>query len=443
MLMSRFGEADRRGHEALAVARAVGARVEEGHVLCTLGCCRAALGDHEGGIEIEREAVAIAEELADPDALDRAYANLGHLLLESGRLHEAAGLVFDNSVPGDDIWGVRQNGAAANSVEALIRLGRYEDAETLLVRSGDRGVGSCITAPSLLRAMVVIRRGRLEEAARALVIADEVTGRLTDVQCRGAFHVRRAELALVNGRPAEAYAHIERALALAAGTDDETVRPEMYALAVRALADQCEDARARGRRFDADKARLLALGFQQEARRLVTGHASTADGAHSAPAFAVTCGPSSRLEDPIPSSGPAARAWGETGEPHPATYAARLAEALLERRACGAATACAGVGAPAWSSGAPIAGADRRLAQRARIPLPDDAGTAASAAESTVAADLASHHGCSASWPPVAPSRDRRSALHQQRRSACVSACCGSSTSRIDEAGRIDQAHGG
>jgi DNA-binding CsgD family transcriptional regulator len=456
MLMSRFTEADRRGHEALAVARAVGARAEEGHVLCTLGCCRAALGDHDGGIEIEREAVAIAEELADPDALDRAYANLGHLLLESGRLTEAAGLVFDSSVPGDDIWGVRQNGAAANSVEALIRLGRYEDAETLLVRSGDRGVGSCITAPSLLRAMVVIRCGRLDEAGRALVVADEVTGRLTDVQCRGAFHVRRAELALVNGRPAEAYEDVERALALAAGTDDETVRPEMYALAVRALADQCEDARGRGRRVDTDKARLLALGFQQEARRLVTGPRQR--GGRCAPraaAFAVTCDAErSRLDGSDPDLwADAARAWVEAGEPRPATYARwRQAEALLGRRASRSrAVDCL---AEAWRASVqlgarPLRDQIERLAQRARIPLPDDRGTAASSPESTVAADLGlTRREVEVLGQLAAGRTDREIADLLFISKKTVSVHVSSLLRKLDvtnriEAGRIGQVHGG
>ena len=100
MLMSRFADAERRCHEALAVARAVGARAEEGHVLCTLGCCRAALGHYDEGIELVREAVAIAEELADPDALDRAYANLEPPAPRVRPAEEAAALVFDSVGPG-------------------------------------------------------------------------------------------------------------------------------------------------------------------------------------------------------------------------------------------------------------------------------------------------------------------------------------------------------
>ena len=67
-----------------------------------------------------------------------------------GRLEEGAALVFDCAAAGEALWGVRLNGAAGNSVEALLRLGRYDEAEALLDQTGDRGVGTCITAPSLL-----------------------------------------------------------------------------------------------------------------------------------------------------------------------------------------------------------------------------------------------------------------------------------------------------
>ena len=55
-----------RCHEAIAVAQAVGARAEEGHALNTLGCCRASLGHFDEGIDLVREALAIAEELGQP-----------------------------------------------------------------------------------------------------------------------------------------------------------------------------------------------------------------------------------------------------------------------------------------------------------------------------------------------------------------------------------------
>lgn len=91
--------------------------------------------------------------------------------------------------------GCASNGAAVNAIETLIRLGRYDEAQELLDLIGDEGVGSCTTTPSLLRVAVSLRRGRWDEARRSLAVADELSARLADVQVRGLFHLRAAELA--------------------------------------------------------------------------------------------------------------------------------------------------------------------------------------------------------------------------------------------------------
>ena len=62
--------------EALAIARAVGAREAEGHALNTLGIDVSQLGERERGIACLREALAIARELRAPDELGSAYVNL-------------------------------------------------------------------------------------------------------------------------------------------------------------------------------------------------------------------------------------------------------------------------------------------------------------------------------------------------------------------------------
>ena len=69
-------EAIARCEEALAVARAVGARAEEGQALNTLGACRSGLGEHEAAEASLREALAIALELKQFDDIGRAYVNL-------------------------------------------------------------------------------------------------------------------------------------------------------------------------------------------------------------------------------------------------------------------------------------------------------------------------------------------------------------------------------
>ena len=62
----------KRCQEAVAIARTVGARPEEGHALNTLGYDLTCLGEAELGVQSLREALTIAEEVGDLDDLARA-----------------------------------------------------------------------------------------------------------------------------------------------------------------------------------------------------------------------------------------------------------------------------------------------------------------------------------------------------------------------------------
>ncbi len=336
MLLSRYLESEARCREGLEVARAVGARAEEGHLICTLGCDLGCTGHHDEGIRLVREALAIAEEVGTADAVNRAYMCLTSLLMESGQLEESVAVLYDAAAVGEELWGVRLNGASGNCVDALTWLGRLDEAEALVTLIGRQGIGNCTAGPSTSRADIATRRGRFDEAAAQLALADELTLGLSDVQTRGYFHVLRADLMLAAGRPDEASEEIDLALALAVGTDDEFYAPQMLANAVRCRADQYEAARASGRSFDLDKAQLLARGFEQEAERLV--EAPRARGGTPAPrpaAFAVQCAAErSRLHESDPDLwSRATSAWEVAGEPMGVAYCQwREAEARLEDR---------------------------------------------------------------------------------------------------------------
>jgi DNA-binding CsgD family transcriptional regulator len=394
MLLSRYRDAELRCHEAIAAAQAVGARREEGHARNTLGCCRGSLGQFDEGIGLVQEALQIAEELASPDDLDRAYGNLSFLLEESGRLEEAASMVFDSAGAGEKLWGVRWKAVATNSTDALVRLGRYNEAAALLAQIGDHLFGVSAADRYLLPAPMAIRCGRFDEAERLVAAAGELTSGLSDVQLRGQFHMLSAELALEQDRPDDAHDQVERALAQAAGTDDEAFAPEMCVLGIRALADRVDAGRASGRRVDADKAHLLALGLVQEIDRLVAAPGER--GGQPAPRVkALACqgaAEASRLDQPDPDLWRAAVSlWDEAHEPYPAAYCAwREAEALLEGRAGRSrADACL---QQAWQTSKalgvlPLMTRVERLAQRARIPL-READTVEAAHRSTLADDL-------------------------------------------------------
>ena len=67
--------------------------------------------------------------------------------------------------------------------------------------------------------------GRFDATRAALEQLDELTAEVSDLQFRGTYYMLRSELALEEGRPKDAYEDVERALAQAAGTDDESVTP--------------------------------------------------------------------------------------------------------------------------------------------------------------------------------------------------------------------------
>ena len=257
MLMSRSRVGEERAREAIAAAREVGARAIEGHALNTLGCCRNDLGYPAEAIALIRDSVTIAEEIGSPDDLNRAYTNLSHVLADSGRLEDAVSVMFDSAAIGEDLWGVRLNGATSNGVEALVRLGRYEEADHLLGQLGSHALGVCAPSPWTLPAPMMIRRGRFQLAEQQVTIARSMTLQLEDVQQTAGVLALTAELDLELGRPEAASDHIDQALALAARSDDESQVPELCMLACPRLADRGEAAHAQ----------RTASGSRQRSRR--------------------------------------------------------------------------------------------------------------------------------------------------------------------------------
>ena len=393
MLMSRYDQAEVIAREAIATARAVGARMEEGHALNTLGCIVTDRGDTDQGLSLLRESLVIAEELANPDQLYRGYNNLAHVLSLSGRLEEAAALVFESDGASDKYVGIRLGAAGQNSAEALIRLGRLDEADDLLHRMA-RGIGNCVFGPFAVRAMIAIRRGLLDDASDLLVKAEEMSGGLDTVNVQGWLHTLRAEIHLECGEPRAAMEEVDRALTTAVGSDEDVLVVEMHSLGLRGLADDLDEARAKQRRIDLDKVQRLASGMLGEveslmAARAAHGHAQTL----SMAAFVALCrAEASRVTEPDPDLWrEAAKRWDDAHEAFPATYCRwREAEYLLSARVDRKrAAASAQV---AWrrtvEMGAPLLRARiERLAERARITLTQDEPATPSAAR-TLADDL-------------------------------------------------------
>jgi DNA-binding CsgD family transcriptional regulator/tetratricopeptide (TPR) repeat protein len=82
-------EAARDGEEALLIARDIGWRVGEAHALIVLGFCLGAQGEYTRALELEREALAISEDIEHRQWMTYAYCGLGALHLDLLALEEA------------------------------------------------------------------------------------------------------------------------------------------------------------------------------------------------------------------------------------------------------------------------------------------------------------------------------------------------------------------
>ena len=376
MLTARYDEAEAKALEAIAAARAVEAHIAEGHATNTLGVCIAERGETERGLALVRRSLVIATELANPDQLDRAYSNLIYVFNQAARLEEAAQLVFTNDDGSDLMVGVRLSAAGQDSAEALIRLGRLEEAEDLLQQIPERGSGSCAFGPYGVRTMLAIRRGRLEQATALLAMAEVASGGLDSMQVNAWFRILRAELHLERGEPRAAIEEVERALTVAVGTDDLLYTLDLHALGLRGIADDLDDARAVQRRVDLEKVQRAAIGVLEEVDALVAARA--ARGYVVFPrmiALVALChAEASRVTGPDPELWRAAAAsWEAAHEPLAAAYcrwreAEYLLGARLDRRRAVESTQLAWQ--VAAEAGAPLLVARiERLAERARITL--------------------------------------------------------------------------
>ena len=185
-----------------------------------------------------------------------------------------------------------------------------------------------------------------------------------------------AELALETSQPTQASEEIERALNIAAGTDDNTYRPEMCALGVRALADEHDTARARGRAVDSGKGLRLATALVDQAEYHVgLLHQHGPAGATRGGALLAMCqAEASRLGAPDPDRWRTAAArWEAIPEPYHVAYC-RMREAEAALATPGGRSRATDALRAAWQASVrigapPLQARIERLAQLARFTL--------------------------------------------------------------------------
>jgi tetratricopeptide (TPR) repeat protein len=277
-------ESRARSEQAIAMARAIGARQEEGYALNTLGVSLTMLGDPEAGVDALERSKRIAEAIGNVEDLQRAYNNLAFALENAGRFEARVKVALKGLELARRAGLELTMGAVvlANTAEALLQVGRWQEAEELIseapkLESGAR-FGPYLR---LCRAQIDLALGRFDSAAARLEAAREASARLDEPYFLGPFHGCLAELAIWHGDRRRAAAAVQQGLRLVERGDDHRMALWLCALGIRAEADEADRERglADGPRVEASivaGAVLVARARAELSEKLVLpeGHCS-------------------------------------------------------------------------------------------------------------------------------------------------------------------------
>jgi DNA-binding CsgD family transcriptional regulator/tetratricopeptide (TPR) repeat protein len=380
--------------EAIAVARAVGAKAEEAHALTTLGLCLKDLGELDRSIALHLEARRIAEQVGDAETIVRTYVNLSHALELAGRDRDALDDARAGYQRARELGQERAMGSyvANNLAFSLLNSGHWAECEQLTAEplAGDSWDASFLHE---IRSALFTRRGDFAAAREQVDLALQLSPPYFE---DGAW-LRAAELALWQGRDEEAAEAVAQGFRWFAERDPDGDILERsgpwYALALRLAADRAERAAARRAPEEVAQAEQQAAPVVAELDRLAATPRPQARYPIVVCYLLLAQAEHSRIQghsDPLRWQA-AVDAWERLERPFEAAYARyRLAEALL------------GIGAPRQQAEAALrpahqttvglgAGPLRReielLAQRGRLRLeePKDRTTSPKAPRSPAA----------------------------------------------------------
>lgn len=226
--------------EALSAARAARAREQEANAQIMLGVARCYLGEHQAGIASLEVGRQLAEAVgADATAL-RADLNLSDSLEVLGRHHDAAevaerGLALAARVGlARHVYGMF---LLLNRAVALVHLGRWSEAETLLSEAiDDVPSGALAGVLHLQRAAVAVRAGRYEAATADMDVATRHPAWVAEQLAMLAASVR-VELLLARGDIEPARSCMGEALDIAVSPGGEGFRWPLIWLALRIEAE--------------------------------------------------------------------------------------------------------------------------------------------------------------------------------------------------------------
>ena len=336
MLRASFAEARAVCEEAIAAARAAGARAVESHAKATLGVAVFWLGDRAAGLAILREARRLAGVAGTAEDEVRACINLSSELDDFGGLEEAVTTAMEGLEVARAAGLQRTVGMflAANAANALYQLGRWDEAERLTAPAVELGAAEDVNAVTLLgiRALLEAGRGDFQAALDHVHAARRLVGDLfVAMQYPVGLFWIEGEVAAWQGRHAEASRAVADGLGAVRTARDEMLANNLLAVGLRVEGDRVELAGPRNDAATVAEARLAAAALLERAR------AAAAEPPAPAPlAVLATCEAEwTRVQG---ASDPArwraaVAAWDEAGHPHRAAYARwRAAAALLARR---------------------------------------------------------------------------------------------------------------
>ena len=247
--------------EAVAVARAIGAREIEGHALNSLGVTIGYLGDLDGALVNLREARRIGLRTENVDDVARAYANEIDVLNNVARFADAATLSLEafNYAEEHGLAAFYGTNCLCEGASALQRLGSWGEAARrieLARRHEVSGVPEIFIEQRL--ALMDVGQGRHESAARRLARLRVLCEHVLDVQWVAPLAEAAGELALWQGRPGDARREVLD------GLDRFSILPgkitrigPLYAIGMRAEADLVANVR-RGARAAVAEASTIA-----------------------------------------------------------------------------------------------------------------------------------------------------------------------------------------
>ena len=394
VLVDRFEEARELAEQAAAIAVKVGALAEEATARTALGSALVDLGDADAGLAELAAAVRQATQAGVMIDLLRAIVNHSDMLVAAGHLEQAATVALNGLDEARRLGLARSFGPtlAANATEALVALGRWDQAEQVSRQGLEVAASDATSVPVLLlRAALELGRGDLDAAqARLQAVRRLLPVPISEAQKAGPLYAGLAELALWRGELEQARELVAQAVPLVQA--NPRYAAPLYALGVRVEVDRAELARARhpGQPAGDD---ATAAGLLERLAQAAAGPAA-AGLPELAAWHALGLAEQTRQQGPSDPAAwaAAAAAWERLGQPYRAAYAGfRQAEALLA--AGDRDTAAAVLGRAAAITGRlgarPLDTEIQALARRARLDLgPPAQAPAAAAGASTPAQQL-------------------------------------------------------